>query len=60
MDFPEVVTFRLRLEGFQAEGAACSKALSDKGLGGVPREKEGYTSGHSQPKLPNRIHRLGA
>lgn len=60
MDFPEVVIFMLKLEGFQADGIACSKALYEKGLGRVPRVKEGYTTGFSQPGLPNRIDRLWA
>lgn len=60
MDFPEVVIFMPKLEGFQADGIACSKALREKGLGRVPSVKGGYTTGLSQPGLPNRIHRLGA
>lgn len=44
MDFIGVVTFMLRLEGFQAEGTACSEVLRGRGLGGAPREKQGYTS----------------
>ena len=55
----EVVTFMPRLEAFQAEGAAWSKALCEKELGRVPRVRDGYTSCLSQPGSPNRHHRLG-
>lgn len=33
MDFPEVVTLMPKLEGFQTDGAACSKALREAWAG---------------------------